>query len=188
MFGRDALASTTEEPLSLFTSLLLLPPEHVDECAAFVAGLLQHLHRGVSEAVAHFQAIEGPADRIHARCSLLFVTSLRFLLLKNRSASSPVEAAFVFVVFDRYLRSTAVASDGELRAQLVRYARSFGIGDGDGDGDGVAASIIVKLADPVDSSHDNAVDEVKADFPLEVVGLWFPACLLYTSPSPRDRG
>ena len=31
-------------------------------------------------------------------------------------------------------------------------------------------------------------DKDEKDRPQELVGTWFMHCLLYTSPSPRDRG
>ena len=70
------------------------------------------------------------------------------------------------------------------------HESAFVFGDDDFIGAGTADGIGVALLSGAGDDFDFGIERARGDSDVEIVGVVVDddACLLYTSPSPRDRG
>eukprot|EP00750_Incisomonas_marina_P021018 INCI4134.2.p1 GENE.INCI4134.2~~INCI4134.2.p1 ORF type:complete len:2546 (-),score=426.11 INCI4134.2:1528-9165(-) len=180
-FDRDVLAATSNDPLSLITTLLLVPAKHIDECATFIADFLHHMQQAVHSEIEYFQRV-GNQDggRIHAHCSLLFIASLRYMQIHGEAHPTP--AAFLFVVWDRFLRSKAAAGEHDLCAELGAHFLEMSASKAR------STPLLSKLAKralfcsgrPGKSGHGEV-------FPPEVTALWHAAADVHSENTPSSK-
>ena len=153
-FSRDVLGAQTGDPLSLFTSLLLVPVEQVAAPVEFVVGVIKHLAANINEEIEHFQQISN-TSAFHANCSLLFTASLRYLKIRSYPKQ---QHAYAFVVLRRQLQAI---DDSTLQKEMGHYIQEC-------CGDSTLLATLSQLAPRLSTQHAQEVLSLWGNQPTEV--------------------